>query len=75
MNTRKATYYVLRSNIDGKVVDIYRMNTLADAELDGQRWEAGEWVYDNLVVGYVMDLAVEELSEEEANVLIEAGHV
>ena len=75
MNTRKATYYVLRSNIDGKVMDLYRMITLADDELEGQRWEGGEWVYDNLVAGYVMDLAVDELSEEEANVLIEAGHV
>lgn len=66
MSETRTRYYVQRSGIDGRVIQLARIVWSPDGSMNGAHWDDGEWIDDDGVIREVMDLAVEDISDEGA---------
>lgn len=72
MSETRTRYYVQHSGIDGRVIQLSRIVWRPDGSMDGAHWQDGEWIEDDGVIREVMDLAVEDISEEGAMAIMRA---
>lgn len=73
MTGTRTRYYVQHSGIDGRVIQLSRIVWSPDGSMEGARWDDGEWIEDDGVIREVMDLVVEDISEEGAMAIMQ-GH-
>jgi hypothetical protein len=73
MSEQRVRYYVMRSSETGSIIQLSRIIWDAEGEMQGQHWHAGEWVDDDGVIREVMDLMVDDATEEEVRQALAAS--